>query len=170
MACGMWCGSCAGLKMKGRQHIVDLNWLICIYQMRGNETKLNFKSILSASLSGVLWCHLQIQFIQFKWNLYNWRRPKTFSVALSSFLSALLRFYYQFLWFMHSLPNVPGQDPHHPRPPYPNNPPPVVFLGPKNLCLSRIADYQLVATLWLRHAHKKVIKFLFTLVIGSEKH
>lgn len=26
------------------------------------------------------------------------------------------------------------------------------------------------ATLWLQQAHKKVIKFLFTLVIGSEKH
>lgn len=26
------------------------------------------------------------------------------------------------------------------------------------------------ATLWLRQTHKKVIKFLFTLVIGSEKH
>lgn len=38
------------------------------------------------------------------------------------------------------------------------------------LCLSRIADCQLAATLWLRRAHKKVIKFLFTLVIGSEKH
>jgi len=77
--------------------------------------------------------------------------------------SALLRFYYQFLWFMHSLLFVPAQEPPDPRFPFPMHRPPV-------LCLSRIADCQLAATLWLRHAHKKVIKFLFTLVIGSEKH
>lgn len=72
----------------------------------------------SKCISGPLMSFANSIYPEFKWNSYN-RRPGTLCTR-----SLLLRFYYQFLWFMHSLPYVPApkSPQYHPNAPIPYPP------------------------------------------------